>query len=121
MKPQAIRTFGLVQDVSHFLEGGIDDWPASVSDAIMGALERLAVREHIPLAIVLSRCDVDPDKEEHEPGRFFIEVIASEIIAVADDMPNAQQIGRVVKGFKITPDMFDAANAHRLSKQKFPQ
>lgn len=83
-KTTQIRTFETDVAVSTFLEGTLDDWPAVIQDGVYAALERLAQSVQLPLAIVGSRCDVDPDKAEDEPGRFFIHVVASEIV-VADD------------------------------------
>ncbi len=76
-KHTGIRTFEMIQYVSGFVEGGIDDWPANLQDALYAALERKAHEVRLPLQIVLSYCDKDIDD-----GRFYIRCIASEIVAV---------------------------------------
>lgn len=79
-----IKTYELTVAVTHFMEGTLDDWPAVIQDGVYAALEALAYKEQIPLAIVASRCDTDPDVDKHLPGHFFIHVVASEVV-VADE------------------------------------
>lgn len=76
-----IRTFELLQYVSGFLEGGIDDWPANIQDAIYKALEAKSHAVQLPLTIVMSYCDADVDSEDPRK-KFFVRIIASEIVAV---------------------------------------
>lgn len=76
-----VRTFEVIQYVSGFLEGGMDDWPANIQDAVYKAMERKSDEVQLPLVIVASFCDVDIDSEDVNK-RFFIRVIASEIVAV---------------------------------------
>lgn len=80
-KHTGVKTFELVVNVTHPLEGRLDDWPARIQDPIFAALERIAHQEQLPLAIVFSRCAEDIDVPEGAPGRYFIHVIASEVVA----------------------------------------
>lgn len=79
-----IRTFEVVVSVTSFMQGKIDDWPSNVQDHVYGALERKSREEGIPLVIVYSESKVDPDVPEGMAGRFYIHVIASEVV-VADE------------------------------------
>ena len=79
-----VRTLELNVTVSHFLEGSVEDWPSNIQDGVYAALERKAVETALPLVIVKSHCDVDHDKEEGEDGRFFLRVIASEVVMSTD-------------------------------------
>lgn len=76
---QGIRTFEMVVNVSGFLPGTIDDWPANVQDEIFAAAERKSDEVQLPLKIVHSVCDKDVDT-----GIFYIHVTLSEIV-VADE------------------------------------
>ena len=74
--PVGIRTFEILAKVTGFMEGGMDDWPSNIQDAVYEALERKAAEVQLPLAIVSSYCDKDIDD-----GTFYVRVIASEIVA----------------------------------------
>ncbi len=78
-----IKTYEIVQYVSGYLDGDLSTWPANIQDRILEALERKAQDVEHPLTIVHSRCDVDYG-ETSAQDRFYIHVIASEIV-VADD------------------------------------
>lgn len=82
-KPTGLKTYEIVQYVTGFLPGELQDWPAQVQDAIYAALERKAKEVELPLAIVASYCTMDPALEEGGIDRPLIHVIASEIV-VAD-------------------------------------
>jgi len=82
-KLTGIKTYDLVQYVTGFLEGEIDDWPAAIQDAVYAALEKKSGEVEHPLAIVHSRCDVDYADDDRSQDRFYVHVIASEIV-VAD-------------------------------------
>lgn len=77
---QKIRTFEIVQYVTGWVDGDINDWPANIQDAVHKALERKAKEVELPLTIVASYCDVDYG-ETKEQDKFYLRVIASEIIA----------------------------------------
>jgi hypothetical protein len=62
----------------------LNDWPASIQDPIYAALERKAKQVQLPLCIVFSRCEVDPDIPEGRQGHFYVHVIASEVV-IADE------------------------------------
>jgi len=83
-KTTSIRTFEIDVPVSAPLEGELTDWPANIQDPIYEAFELLAQKEQLPLAIVHSRCGVDHDVAEGAPGRFFLHVVASEVV-MADE------------------------------------
>lgn len=93
-KTTGIRTFEVDVPISAPLEGELNDWPANIQDGIYAALERIAEREQLPLAIVHSRCDVDHDVAEGAPGRYYLHVVASEVV-MADE--RALTPGRVMK------------------------
>lgn len=77
---QRIRTFEIVQYVTNFVEGSIDDWPANIQDAVYKALEQKAKQVELPLTIVASYCDIDYGDTQGQ-DRPFLRIIASEIIA----------------------------------------
>lgn len=79
LQAPGIRTFEIVQYVTGFMEGGVDDWPANMQDAIYAALERKAHEVQLPLKIVHSYCDEDIDSED-ERKRFYVHIIASEVV-----------------------------------------
>lgn len=84
MRAPGIRTFRLIQYVTGYIEGvsTVDDLPSRMQDQVAEALERLADKYQLPLAIVRVVCDKDIDSKD--PTRqFFVEVIASEVIAMA--------------------------------------
>jgi len=82
-KHTGIRTFEIVQYVTGFLEGSMDDWPAQIQDVVYKALERKSHEVELPLAIVHSRCDVDHDAVDAQ-HKFYLHIIASEVV-VADE------------------------------------
>lgn len=91
--PKPIRTFDLAANVSGWLDGSIDDWPANIQDVLYAALERKAKKVELPICIVYSKCEEDPDVPLGSPGHFYVHVIASEIV-VADEralMPGTVQ------------------------------
>jgi len=94
-KTSQIRTFQIYQSISGYVDGKIDDWPASLQDPIYMALERKAKQVQLPLSIVYSACEIDPDIPEDRPGHFYVHVVASEIV-IADErtlMPGTVQRG----------------------------
>lgn len=93
-KTTAVRTFEVDVPVSAPLEGEFNDWPANIQDPIYAALGAVAEREQLPLVIVHSRCDVDHDVAEGAPGRFYLHVVASEVV-MADERTLTP--GRVMK------------------------
>ena len=74
-----IRTFEIVQYVTGYVDGGMDDWPTNLQDRIYAALERKAHEVQLPLKIVHSYCNEDIDSTD-ERKRFYVHVIASEIV-----------------------------------------
>lgn len=99
-KTTAIKTFEIVQDVTGFLEGTLDDWPAQMQDQVYKALERRAHKEQVPLKIVQSYCDCDyGEAADRSEDRYFVRIIASEIV-VADsrylNLPK-DQIQQIIK------------------------
>ena len=92
--PKPIRTFDLAANVNGWLDGTIDDWPANIQDVLYAALERKAKEVQLPIVIVYSKCEIDPDVPEGSPGHFYLHVIASEIV-IADE--RALQPGTVQK------------------------
>lgn len=81
--PQRIRTFEMIQYVTLALEGGIEDWPANIQDAIYEAAERKAKEVELPLAIVFAVCDKDHDSTD-ENKQYFIRVVLSEVVIGID-------------------------------------
>lgn len=79
-----IRQFEIVQYVSGHLEGELKDWPAQIQDAVHKALEDKAAEVELPLTVVFSKCEHDPELEAPHPRKFWIHVIASEIV-MADE------------------------------------
>lgn len=75
-----IRTFEIVQYVSGWLEGKLEDWPAQIQDAVAAALETKSNEVELPLSIVFSKCDHDPDLPDDHPRKFWIHIVASEIV-----------------------------------------
>ena len=76
-----IKTYQLVQYVTGFMEGELSDWPSNIQEAIMEALEKKAGEVEHPLTIIHSRCDVDYADDDRGVDKFYVHVIASEIIA----------------------------------------
>lgn len=79
--PGKIRVFEIVQYVSGPLEGKLDDWPPQIQDAVNAALERKSAEVQLPLCIVDSACQIDYGDSQGQ-DRFFLRIIASEIVAV---------------------------------------
>ncbi len=75
-----VRTFELIQYVTAPLEGGIKDWPSHIQDAIYEALEKKAQQVELPLTIVDAGCLIDYADEEGQADRFYVLVMASEIV-----------------------------------------
>lgn len=85
VKPHTgIRTFEMTVSVTVPLEGRIEDWPAKIQDGIYKALEAKSHEAQLPLAIVFSRCAEDHDVAKDVPGRYYLHVIASEVV-MADE------------------------------------
>ena len=74
------------------LLGTLNDWPANIQDTIFAAMERLSQREQIPLAVIMSRCDVDESYAEGVPGRYFLHVILSEVVVADERSFNTKRI-----------------------------
>lgn len=80
-----LRTFEIVQYVDGYIEGTFNDWPANIQDAIFAALEWKSKQVGLPLAIVSSKCDHDPDIDDTaHPRKFWLHIVASEVV-MADD------------------------------------
>ncbi len=75
-----IRTFEIVQYVSGWLDGEFSDWPAQIQDAVLAALERKSGEVGLPLAIVFSKCDHDVDLPNEHPRKFWLHIVASEVV-----------------------------------------
>lgn len=91
MRYPGIRTFECVVPITgwpkNFPDNGIgsmDDLPPNLQDGIMQAMERKSVETGLPLMAKLVRVDVDHDKAEDAPGRYFLHVILSEVVAVPE-------------------------------------
>lgn len=101
--PTKIRTFEIVAEVNGFLEGGVEDWPAQMQDAVYAALEAKAKQVQLPLAIVHSYCAIDHGDTEAQ-DKPFVHIIASEIIAADNRFMRAEKsmlkgiIGDIVAG-----------------------
>lgn len=76
-----IRTFELVVSIDGVLDVPMSDWPANVTDRVDEALEDLSAKLELPVAIVSGEYKVDPDIAVGAPGRHYLHVIASEVIA----------------------------------------
>lgn len=79
-KITGVRTFEIVQYVSGFMPGELEDWPNNIQDRILDALERKSKEVELPLTIVHSRCDVDYGETKAQ-DRYYVHIIASEIVA----------------------------------------
>lgn len=97
-QPTHIRTFEIVQNVTGFLEGSINDWPAQMQDQIFEALDRLAERVQLPVCIVAAYCDVDyGEAQDRSQDRIFVRVIASEIVASYEPKNKSQELYEMFK------------------------
>lgn len=79
-----IRQFEIVVHVSGWLEGTLEDWPANIQDGVYKALEDKSKEVELPLAIVFSKCDHEPTLPDDHPQKFYLHIIASEVV-MADD------------------------------------
>lgn len=96
-KHTGIRTFEIVQYVTGYLgEGDIDTWPAQIQDQVMAALEKKAKEVELPLAIIHSLCAVEPADDEGEPEKFYVRVVASEVVVADERLVK----NRIVRGSK---------------------
>lgn len=76
-----VRVFDMTVSVSAYPGDKLDDWPANIQDGVYHAVETLGDQLQIPLAIVDSRADMDPDeKQENGDPVFFIHVVISEVV-----------------------------------------
>ncbi len=76
-----IRTFEIVQYITGPLEvENMSDLSQQMQDQIMAALDAKSKQVELPLAVVAVRCDFDPDVPDDSPRKFFLHVIASEIV-----------------------------------------
>jgi hypothetical protein len=96
-----IRVFDLIVNVTHYMEGKLEDWPSNIQDGIYEALERLSKRKELPLTIIDSGCGVD-DYGANELSQPYIHVIASEIVVgdpryVRDSKKEALEIAKILK------------------------
>lgn len=91
-----LRTFELVVNVSGAMDVPFDDWPSSIKEPILEALEKVSEREQMPLSIVHAKYDSDPDLEEGQIGKHYLHVIASEVVmADARTLDPARLIGEL--------------------------
>lgn len=79
-KNTGIRTFEIDVSISGPLDLPFEDWPANIQDGVLAALERKSIEEQLPLKIVWAKYMVDHDKQEDEPGRHYLHVVASEVV-----------------------------------------
>lgn len=77
----APRVFKMTQYVDNFLEGPFDDWPASIQDPVLAAMDKLSAKLKIPLAIVLAICDKDIDLSTSAKTWYYVHIEVSEIVA----------------------------------------
>lgn len=75
-----VRTFDVIVHVTGWLEGTLNDWPAEIQDGVYAALERASKQVELPLAIVFSKCDQEPLLPVGHPEKFFLHIVASEIV-----------------------------------------
>lgn len=78
------RVFTIEVDVSGPLAGELNDWPANIQEGIYAALDRLAERERVPVAIVYSECERDFAHMDPFKDRWYINVVASEVFMGVD-------------------------------------
>ena len=74
---KGVRLFEMVCDVTGYPGPVFEEWPANLQDLIYKAMEDKSREVGLPLALVLSRADKDPDT-----GKFFVHVVLSEVVAV---------------------------------------
>lgn len=91
-----VKTYQLVQYVTGFMEGDINDWPPVIQDKINEALEKKAKEVQHPLVIVFSQCGVEHKYDEEGQDRFYVQVIASEIV-VADERTVRKERDRIAQ------------------------
>jgi hypothetical protein len=83
-EPGPIRTWEMTLSITGAMDVPFEDWPASLQDPILNAMEKLSDKVKLPLAIAYARYKCDPDKSPDEPGRHYVHVIISEIVARAE-------------------------------------
>lgn len=77
------RVFDMVQYITGPLEvESMNDLSQEMQDQIMAALERRSDEIGTPLVVKGVRCDHDPDLPDDHPHKFYLHVVASEIVAV---------------------------------------
>lgn len=93
-----IRIFEMIQNVTGYIEGELSDWPAQLQDPIYEAVERKAKEVELPLTIVYSRCHIDyGDAQDGTDDKFYIHVIASEIVVADEREINKMAIEKAVR------------------------
>lgn len=90
LQTASIRTFELVVNVTGYLEGKLEDWPAMIQDKIYEAMERKADEVKLPLCVADSGCGYDEDEG------YFLHVILSEVIAGDERTINKDNPGPAV-------------------------
>ncbi len=91
LQTASIRTFELVANVTGYLEGKLEDWPAMIQDKIYEAVERKADKVQLPLCVVYSCCDYDEDEG------YFLHIILSEVILGDERTVNKDNPGPAVR------------------------
>lgn len=71
MTREITRQFEVMQYVTGFIPGEIQDWPADIQDEVYRALERKSRQERLNLKIVRSYCDKEVDEQF-----FYVHVVA---------------------------------------------
>lgn len=71
MTREITRQFEVMQYVTGFMPGEIQDWPANIQDEVYKALERKSHQERRDLKIVRSYCDKEVDEQ-----LYYVHVIA---------------------------------------------
>lgn len=101
IRPKPIRTFEMVPTVSGYLEGELKDWPAEIQDIVYKALEVIAARVELPLAIIYSSCEVDHGEAmDGSDDRFYVHIIASEIVVRDERFANQDALEKAfLEGF----------------------
>lgn len=97
-KISGIRLFEMVQYVTGYIEGEFKDWPAQLQDPIYAALERKSDEVQLPLTIVNSGCLIDHGEAmDGSDDRFYVHVIASEVVAADERTMGDYEIKRAVE------------------------
>lgn len=80
------RTFELVQYITAPLNvESMADLPSQMQDQVLEALERKAAMTGLKLAIAGIRCDEDVDEPVDSPKRYYLHIVASEVIVGVDN------------------------------------